>query len=193
MKTEITHERWVQANEGEKKFHDKHTVEFSLKHYENSFNWYFKYLDIQKDLNGKSVLEIGPAKCAGLLYCKNFSSAYVVEPTPYADTETLYREKNIKVIRELYEDSTPPFVDEVWILNLLQHVKAPDKIVAKAKESSKCIKFFEPLDMGTDNEHPHSFSLEDMKEYFGDSVQIYTPSGIPGFHGARCAYGTYIC
>ena len=193
MKNKITQERWIEANEGEKKFHDKHTAEFSLKHYENAFNYYFKYLEIEKDLKGKSILEIGPAKCAGLLYCSNFSSAYIVEPTAYADTETLYKEKGIEVIRDLYEDCDAPFVDEVWILNLLQHVRDPDSIVNKAKQNSKSIKFFEPLDMGIDNEHPHSFSLQDVQEYFGDSVQIYTPKGHPGFHGVRCAYGTYIC
>lgn len=194
MKNKITKERWVEAQRGERVFHDKHTIDFAIKHYENAYNYYFEYLDIDKNLSGKSVLEIGPAKCAGLLYCSNFSSAYIVEPTPYEDTEILYKEKGIKVIRDLYEDCDPPFVDEVWILNLLQHVQDPDRLIEKVKQNCKAVKFFEPLDMAVDNEHPHTFSVTDLEEYFDkESVKIYTPKGLPGFHGVRCGYGTYTC
>jgi hypothetical protein len=191
MKEPINNQRWLDAQNGEKIYHEKDTVELSLEMYRNSYNYYFKYLNINPDLNQKSVVEIGPARIAGLLFCTNYSKSYIIEPTPYDGIDHLYQNKNLKIIKEKAEICNFPNVDEVWILNLMQHVQDPDKLIDIAKKKSKIIRFFEPIDLSTNNEHPYSFSEQDYKNYFGDCVKIYNPCGEPGFHGAKCVYGIF--
>lgn len=194
MKQSITQQRWEQAQVGEKKFHEQEAMEKSYEHYKNTFHYYFKYLGINSsDLEGKKIIEIGPARCAGLLYCENFGESYIIEPTVYDGVQKYYDDKGIGIIRELFEDCDPPQVDEIWMFNLMQHVKDPDALIEKAKKYSKVIRFFEPIDLGTNLEHPFTFSEADYRNYFGDCVTQYKSIGEPGFHGANCVYGTYIC
>jgi len=93
----------------------------------------------------------------------------------------------------MYEECESPKVDEIWLLNLMQHVKDPDLLIEKAKKNSRVIRFFEPINLPTDNQHPFSFSENDYKEYFGDCVKIYNSIGEKNFHTATCAYGVYEC
>ena len=193
LKQEISQERWEQAQIGEKQFHDVEPLESSYLNYQKSYDYYFKYLGIDKNLLGKSIMEIGPAKFAGLLYCNNYSKSYIIEPTLYDGLDYYYEGKNIEFIRDLYEDCESPAVDEVWIMNLMQHVKNPDALIEKAKKFSKVIRFFEPINLPTNIEHPFSFSEDDYRHYFGDSVTVYNSIGEAGFHEATCVYGVYKC
>jgi 2-polyprenyl-3-methyl-5-hydroxy-6-metoxy-1,4-benzoquinol methylase len=115
-----------------------------------------------------------------------------VEPLTFEGVKPYYDGKNIEFINEIYEDCDSPTVDEIWFLNVLQHVKNPDHLIEKAKKHSKVIKFFEPINTEINNEHPFSFSEEDYKYYFGDSVKLYTPNDV-NFHNAFCVYGIYKC
>lgn len=191
MKTPITKERWVQAQEGEKEFHIKESVEHSIESYKNAYDYYFKYLGIEKNLDGKSVIEIGPGRISALLFCENFSKSYIIEPTEYDGIDHLYENPNLEIIKKTAEDWEFEKVDEVWLFNLLQHVQDPDLLIQKCKENSKVIRYFEPIDCPINNEHPFSFNREDFINYFGDSVKIYNSIGEPGFHGATCAYGVF--
>jgi hypothetical protein len=191
MKIPIDDNRWESAQIGEKIYHIQDSVEKSYESYKNSYPYYFKYLNIDTNLSGKSVVEIGPARIAGLLFCTNYSKSYIIEPTPYEGIDYLYENKNIEIIKEKAESCNFPYVDEVWIFNLMQHVQDPDKLIEICKKHSKIIKFFEPIDLPTNNEHPYSFSLEDYKNYFGDCVKVYSFNGEIGFHQAKCAYGVY--
>jgi len=193
LKEAISIERWEQAQIGEKIFHNMLSNEESYLIYKNSYEKYFKYLNIDLDLNGRSIIEIGPAKFAGILSCKNYKKSYIVEPTIYDDISNYYDGKNLDFIRELYEDCNSPKVDEIWILNLMQHVKDPDSLIEKAKKNSKIIRFFEPINLPTNLEHPFTFSIDDYKKYFGDSVNIYKSIGESNFHEADCVYGIYKC
>lgn len=192
MKQSISKERWEQAQKGEKAFHEMEPVEMSLIHYETAYKHYFNYLAINQDLKGKSVIEIGPGRIAGLLFCENPGKGYILEPTIYSGIDHLYANKNLEIVRELAEDWDFPKVDEVWLLNLMQHVKDPDLLIKKCKTAAQTIRFFEPVDLPTDNEHPFSFSIDDFRAYFGDCVKEYAANqGIKGFHGAKCAYGVW--
>ena len=193
MKNPISLERWEEAQIGEKIYHVQEPIEMSYEHYRNTYSNYFKYLDIDQDLAGKKIMEIGPGRISGLLFCSNYNTSYVVEPTEYDGIDHLYVNKKIEIIKERLEDAVLPDVDEVWIFNLMQHVQDPDLLVKKCKEKSKIIRFFEPIDLPTNTEHPFTFSKNDFVEYFGDCVKDFEPSGIPGFHGARCVYGIYRC
>lgn len=192
-KQAISQERWKDAQIGEKQFHDMEPLESSYENYKNSYKYYFKYLGIDTNLDGKTIIEIGPAKFAGLLYCENYELSYIVEPTLYDGLDPYYEGKNLEFIRELYEDCDSPMVDEVWIMNLMQHVKDPEALINKAKKFAKVIRFFEPIDLAINREHPFTFSESDFRRYFGDCVKTYTSIGEPGFHGAKCVYGVYNC
>lgn len=193
LKQSISQERWEQAQEGEKLHHNNQDLNYLYNHYGAAYEYYFKYLNIDKDLNGKSIIEIGPAKFASLLYCTNYEKSYIVEPSIYDDVKGYYENKNLVFIHDLYESCDSPTVDEIWLFNLMQHVKNPDALIEKAKAHSKIIRFFEPIDLPTNLEHPFSFSEDDYKQYFGDCVKIYTSIGERPFHEAKCAYGVYHC
>lgn len=193
MKQPITKERWLEAQQGEKVFHVAEPLEMSYKHYKTTYEHYFKWLDINPDLKGKSVIEIGPGRIAALLFCTNHKLSFVLEPTEYEGVAHLYEKENLLVFKKTAEEIDLPRVDEVWLFNLLQHVQDPDLLINKCKEVAKVIRFFEPVDLPTNLEHPFSFSMDDFKGYFGDCVKEYAANqGIEGFHGARCAYGVYL-
>ena len=195
IKEPISQNRWEFAQAGERGHHDNDpkSLDGLRDHYREVYKHYFKYLSINPDLSNKSIIEIGPAKFAALLYCENYDKSYIIEPTLYEDIGEYYEGKNIEFITDLYEDCDSPKVDEIWFLNVLQHVKHPDALIAKAKEHSKIIRFFEPIDTLINQEHPFSFSENDYINYFGDCVTRYTSIGEKPFHGANCAYGIYKC
>ncbi len=190
LKNEISEERWKQAQAGELACHIHESVDQSYKNYESAYKCYFKYLEIEPDLQGKSIIEVGPARVAALLFCHNYSKSYIVEPIAYDGVADLYSDKNIEFVRDAFEDCEIPKCDEVWLLNVLQHVKSPDVFIETAKKSADVIRFFEPINTEINNEHPFSFSLDDYKVYFGDAVKHYKHIGEP-FHTADCAYGIY--
>ena len=190
MKQAVSKERWAHAQTAEKPHHLYESVNDSYKRYSFFYENYFRYLNINPDLNNKSIIEVGPARIAGLLFCKNYSKSYIVEPIVFEETNYLYENLNIEFIRSSLEKSELPHVDEIWLLNVLQHVQDPDLFVEKCKESANTIKFFEPINTPIDDPHPHTFTIDDYKHYFGDCVQHYKEA-ISAFHGAECAYGVY--
>lgn len=194
----VTDERWYSAQEGEKLEHITEPIEQSYEHYRVTYNYYFHYLDIKNnDLQKKSIAELGCARISSLFFCNNYSTSYVIEPTYYKESDKYYEGKDIVRIFDRAEVCKFPTVDEVWLFNVLDHVQDPDYIIDQCKKNSKTIRFFEPIDCGTNNEHPFSFSLNNFKDYFGDCVKHYTCPGREHpsrkFHGADCAYGVYQC
>lgn len=192
LKEKISLDRWNSAQVGEREHHIHESVADSYNNYKSAYKYYFKYLGIETDQRGKSILEIGPARIAASLFIENYSKVFLVEPCEYHETSHLYSEKDIFFIRRPYETCEHESVDEIWMLNLLQHVIDPVGLIEKAKKRSKVIRFFEPIDTQINNEHPHSFSEDDFKKSFGDCVKIYNYIGEP-FHTARCAYGVFNC
>jgi hypothetical protein len=192
IKKSIDKKRWAIAQEEEKLHHMHESSQDSFNKWRGIYDFYFRYLDINLDLNNKSILEIGPAKISALLYCDNYNVSYVVEPTRYEDTEYLYEGKNITFIRDLYEECESPKVDEIWLFNVLQHIVDPDLFIEKCKQNAKIIKFFEPINTPIEIHHPHSFTFEDYVKYFGESVKLYKGS-TETFHTADCVYGVYKC
>lgn len=198
MTSPITLERWKEAQIAEHKHHadgvfvpDMSNPTFS--HYHRGYTHYFRYLGMSFDLQGKSVIEIGPAKAAALGYCENLGKCYIIEPTVWPDTLEFYKSKGITMIHEPAETAKLPVVDEVWILNLLQHVIDPALIVKRCMEVSKTIRFFEPIDTPANDAHPHVLTRDFFVSLFGnDVVKDYVGgSAGPGFHGANCCYGVY--
>lgn len=177
---------WQAAQIEERKFHTEGFHE-GREHYGLSYDQYFEYLGIDKDLQGKNIIEIGPADFPALAYCRNLGECAVIEPMPSENLKL----SGLKIITDVAEDVEYE-ADEVWLMNVLQHVIDPNKIVERAKRQSKVVRFFEPINYGVDVCHPWNLTLEMFKGWFGDCVKYYPfNKDAFRFHTWECAYGVY--
>jgi methyl coenzyme M reductase gamma subunit len=193
---EITRERWNEAQIAERKFHDDMPFDEGVAHYKDSYMQYFSHVGIDaNDLKGKSIMEIGCADYPAISYCNKstYPFAVIVEPmpSPYLHKIIDGNEK-VLLIPFTVEDSELKSVDETWVFNVLQHVINPEKFIEKIKKVSKVIRFFEPINTGLNECHPHTFTLEYFKEQFGDVVNHYPFNDKAiNFHTWECAYGVW--
>jgi hypothetical protein len=184
----VTNERWQQAQAAERAFHNE-PFEQGFEHYRESYHQYFQHLQIDSDLKGLNIVEIGPADFPALAYCTNRGEGcLIIEPMP---SEYLKR-FDIPISTAMAEDAEYK-ADEVWLFNVLQHVIDPYKPVERAKAQSKVVRFFEPIDYGVNECHPWNLTMEMFKEWFGDCVKFY-PAGqeVHNFHTWECAYGVWV-
>lgn len=128
--------------------------------------------DPEYDLNGKSVIDIGGGPVSMLLKSVNFSKAIVVDPCNYPQwVKQRYNEAGIDYYRmsgeDLLDESKMIFdkVDEVWIYNVLQHTKDPEKIIKNAKTLAKTIRIFEWVDTRVTIGHPHVLKKENLDKW----------------------------
>lgn len=193
---EKTIEEWQEAQRGEKMYHDQYSFERGYAMYANSYSVYFKYLSIDKDLNSKSILEIGCAHYPALTYCERYNPSFIIEPMDSKILNGLIVDKLITLIKKPAEILTEfPKVDEVWIMNVLQHVINPDIVIEKAKACADLVRFFEPIETEISSVHLHTFDLNYFKKHFGDGVvKYYAPKEYNGadFHEHQCAYGVWL-
>ena len=185
-------EQWDRAQLAERKEH-AFSMEEGKAHFANTYANYFVRLGIDDFQDGKKIIEIGSADFPALSFCRNFEKAIVIEPMPSEILKTICRKKSITLIKAPAEVSEFPEVDEVWILNVLQHVMDPNLIIEKAKKCADIIRFFEPVNQPKNEYHLHTFSLEDFYNYFEKAVvKHYNPTDpVIGFHNSPCAYGTW--
>lgn len=186
MKT-IDQDTWLKAQAAERRFHNE-SFDEGVEHYRQSYEQYFRYLEIDSNLWGKNIVEIGPADFPALAYCINRGSfSHIIEPMPSDHLKRF----SIPIASQCAEDAEYK-ADEVWLFNVLQHVIDPHKIVERAKQQSNVIRFFEPINYGIDECHPWNLTMEMFKEWFGDCVQHY-PAGqqVTNFHTWECAYGIW--
>lgn len=187
----ITKQRWLEAQNEERKFHNSansNEVE-ARKHYLDSYRQYFEFLEIDFDLKGKNVVEIGPADFPALSYCSNLGEgSFVIEPMP----SEILKSTGLKIVQELAEDLDYK-ADEVWLMNVLQHVINPYKIVERAKKQSKIIRFFEPVNYGVDVCHPWNLTMDMFIGWFGEVKHYPGNPNAVNFHTWENAYGVYIC
>lgn len=182
----VSKETWQAAQIEERKFHTEGFHE-GREHYGLSYDQYFKYLGIDKDLQGKNIVEIGPADFPALAYCKNLGEkSLVIEPMPSENLKL----SGLNIITDLAEDAIYE-ADEVWLMNVLQHVIDPNLIVERAKKQSKVIRYFEPINYGIDVCHPWNLIKEMFEDWFGE-VNYYpaNPEAFR-FHTWECVYGVW--
>lgn len=190
----ISLDKWKETQSHEMPLHEVTPLEVDIHHYKNAYTKYFSYLNLNFDLEQKSIIEIGPARIPSLYFCKNYRNSFIIEPLIFSSAESLMSKmKNITFIREPAELCDFPKADEAILLNLLQHVIDPIEIINRCKENVKVIRFFEPIDTVYDRCHPHAFNLDFFKNQFGENnVKFYSGgSGGQGFHTQNCAYGVY--
>ena len=188
----VSKEQWLAGQEIERAHHDEINKENGYQHYKESYEQYFKHVEIDKDVGEKIIAEIGPADYPALLYCKNQGVSVIVEPMPSKTLEDICKENGFILEKELAEDAELPICDEIWLFNVLQHVMDPDKIIDRCKEASDIIRFFEPINAGTGPEHHHEFDLDYFRKHFGDCVKHYPKNNEAiNFHRWECAYGVW--
>jgi hypothetical protein len=197
-----TKEQWEAAQLAERQHHLL-DFETGFACWKERYGRYFEWIgdgEGRIDVSGKWVVEIGPADFPALAYCNDFQRGVVVEPMPslllqrcakLSDHIYVLERPAEEFILDLYP-ARSPFV-EVWLFNVLQHVMDPDLIIRNAQKYADVIRFFEPLNYGTDVCHLHNFTLEDFRNWFGDEVVKYYPMspGAGNFHEHECAYGIW--
>jgi len=181
-----TKERWERAQIAEAQYHTEQTEDHL-----RSTRTIFAYLGMDVNQKGKSIAEVGCGPYPSVLYC-SYSLAVLYEPLGYDALRVAAVDKEGVVwFQQAFEDVIrPPHTDELWLFNCLQHVRDPEKVVEKAKETSRVIRFFEPIDFGTSEPHPHTFSIDDFTRWFGQANR-YKGGSAEGFHTADCAYGSW--
>lgn len=200
-KEPINLKRWELAQIAEREQHTMSHAE-GLLHYGKAYQNVFKMVGLGNDLHGLNVIEIGPADFPALQTCINFNGV-IIEPMPSPYLEQICKEKGITLVREPFETvgiSTDLLLREkgmieIWLFNVMQHVIYPNQFILRAKQIADRIRYFEPIDQPITTYHPHTYSLKDYQEWFGDRnnvVNLYVGGSIPGFHTADCAYGCWI-
>ena len=177
---------WEQAQIKERQMH---TLDKSkgMSHYAKSYKQYFSYLGIDSNLKGKSVVEVGPADIPALAFCSHLGNSCVIEPMPSEILKTF----PIKIYKIPAENFDFSMFDEVWFFNVLQHVKDPYTIVKNAKKA-KCVRWFEPIDQGTDECHLHNLTHSMFVDWFGDAKIYAGNEKADCFHTAKCSYGVWL-
>jgi hypothetical protein len=191
----ISKERWNDAQLGEVNHYDYGNEES----YKNSAYIILRdhfQIDPETDLVNKKILESGGGCYPAVYFCKGLKKAVNVEPLydKFPDyIKALLTNSKIECISTGFEDHKERLkFDEVWFFNVLQHVRDPYTQIQNAKDIANVIRVFEPIDTSTNNEHPHSFSIEFFKEQFPDTeVKMYHGGSVARFHGANCAYLTW--
>jgi hypothetical protein len=182
----VTKERWEAAQVEERKFHTEGFHE-GREHYGITYEQYFKYLGIEKDLQGKNIVEIGPADFPALAYCENLGpNCLVIEPMPSENLKL----SGLTILQDIAEEAVYE-ADEVWLMNVLQHVIDPHKIVDRAKQQSKVIRYFEPVNYGTDVCHPWNLTKEMFEGWFGEVNYYPKNTTAVWFHTWECVYGVW--
>lgn len=186
----ITKERWQQAQDAEIKFQQP-SKELAVQHFRSSYGHYFEILDIPADLKEKTIIEIGCADVPAMFFCRNLLGV-VIEPLDYPALGEVVKDAGFDWIKQPVEEIEQKLqADEIWLLNVMQHIIDPDAFIEKVKSWAPVIRFFEPINYPTCEYHPHTFTLEDYREYFGDAVRFYQGGSRPGFHTADCVFGVW--
>lgn len=199
---EITVERWQEAQVAERAQHTMGYMEGVL-HYAAAYKNYFRFVGLGNDLGGLHVIEVGPADFPALQHCKGDGKFIIIEPMPSEHLDKICKEQKLELLATPVERLPDSWLDsvkkelggglvEVWLFNVMQHVYKPDEFIRKVKLVADRIRFFEPVDQPITDYHPHTYTLDDYKQYFGDVVQLYAGGSVPGFHEADCAYGVWI-
>jgi len=153
-------------------------------------------LNYKKDFIGKTIVESGGGRFPHVAFCGGVKRKISVEPL-YRKLDDYCKQfqnnMGIEVIEcgfEAYEPENGLDIDEVWFFNVLQHVRDPELHIKKAKEISKAVRVFEPINVPTDTAHPHMFDIEFFEHFFPESeVKKYIPDPkFAPFFGTECAY-----
>ncbi len=144
------------------------------------------------DANGKSILDIGGGPVSLLLKTVNRGLSLVIDPCSYPEwVKARYKEAKIHYPGVLAEDYVPDKqFDEVWIYNVLQHVKDPAKVLEVAKASTSLIRLFDWIDTPVSPGHPHTITEQFLQKQLNNLGTVEVMKGENGCTG-RAFYGVF--
>ena len=130
------------------------------------------------NLSGKSILEIGAGPTGVSLRCVN-GRRKIIEPLDYPRwVWERYEYFGVEYDKMRVEDMDEEGWDEVWVLNVLQHIDDLDLALQKIKQSAKVLRIFEWLDIPADTIHKQVLqknSLDKMLGIHGNVVEVNEP------------------
>lgn len=142
------------------------------------------------DMVDASVLDIGGGPVSLLLKCSNVTGM-VADPLDMPDWCKLrYQCAGIHVEQIAGEKLKETGWDEVWIYNVLQHVKDPLAVIKNAQAAGKVIRIFEWLDTAVNIGHPHSFTAAQLDGWLNGHGKVEVLKGEAGCYG-KCYYGIF--
>jgi len=181
----VTEERWKHAQWAEAVHHEQDPA--GPENFKHDYETIFRYLGMEFNQHGKVIAEVGCGPYPAVSFCTDVMSV-IYEPLSYDSLKDFA--KSMLWHHNAYENLDPQTVDETWLFNCLQHVRDPELVVMLAKGSSSVVRFFEPIDFGVSEPHPHTFSIDDFCRWFGEANRFVGGSE-PNFHTSDCAYGTW--
>lgn len=120
------------------------------------------------NMGGRSVLDVGGGPASLLLKCCNLGYAKVVDPCQWpAWVAARYRDAGIEYQRLPAEEMSESGWDEVWLYNVLQHVRDPEQVVARARKAGKVLRIYEWLEIPADEMHPHTLHMDKLDAWLG--------------------------
>lgn len=123
------------------------------------------------DLGGRSVVDIGGGPCSLLLQCRNVGRGVVVDPMPLSEAEAdRYRKAGVTYLQVRAEDFAPSgeSYDEVWMMNVLQHVGDPAVVLRKVGQMAQLVRIFEWLDQDAREGHCATLPEEAFRAALAD-------------------------
>ena len=144
------------------------------------------------NLQGRSVIDIGGGPVSLLLKCVEKGRAVVADPSVFPDWVTArYEHCGIEYWR--MEGESPSLADysfdEAWIYNVLQHVRDPALVVARARGIAKNVRLFEWIDIPPYDGHPHLLTEDLLNQWVGGhgfTVHLDTDGAV-----GRAYYGVF--
>jgi len=142
------------------------------------------------DLEGKSILDIGGGPVSMLLKSVNAGRMVVVDPCNYPYwVSQRYEEAGIEYIVGAAEDIGPGIhvglFDEVWIYNVLQHVRDPELIIQNAKAVAPKLRIFEWINIPSCPGHPHELKAHLLQQWIDAGY-----GAVEQMNGENNCYGT---
>lgn len=124
-----------------------------------------------------AVVDIGGGPVSPLLKTIGVRHAVVVDPGRYPDwTMARYTGCGITLDRRRAEDALGDYAenefDEAWIMNCLQHVVEPEKIVLEARRIARSVRVFEWVFHPTSLGHPHTLLPDDLDRWLGGTGTV---------------------
>lgn len=127
------------------------------------------------DLERKSVLDLGGGPASLLLKTTNAERRTVVDPMSLPDwvleRYILAGIAFVPVPAETFRTYQP--YTEVWIYNVLQHVRDPRQVIEVAKASAPILRLFEWIDVPPYEGHPHELKRAELEQWIGGKGTIY--------------------
>jgi SAM-dependent methyltransferase len=163
------------------------TFDEEQKHYEYARLMRIPRVHFSFDARAKSILDIGGGPVSMLLKTINLVYGAVVDPLMDQHPAWVRARYNTHGIahstKSGEEIEANNSFDEVWIYNVLQHVRDPAKVIANARRAAPVLRIFEWVNIPPHEGHPHMLVAEDLDRWIGRLGTVTHLDGANGCYG----------